>query len=144
MDDEPAAAPTGTDIRLTLPARAENVALVRHVIGALAEAIGAGEPLIEDVKLAVTEACTNVIRHAYRGTEGPIDVSVTPDGDRLTVVVRDRGQGIDVPSSEPGPGFGLPLMAALAEDLEVRPGPDGDGSLVRMSFRLAGDTLEPV
>src|ERR1044072_7717082 len=54
-----------SDVRLTLPARPENVAVVRHVLGAFAEALQLPDPLIEDMRLAVTEACTNVVRHAY-------------------------------------------------------------------------------
>ena len=54
-----------TDVRLTLPARPENVAVVRHVLGAFAEALDLPPDLIEDMRLAVTEACTNVVRHAY-------------------------------------------------------------------------------
>src|ERR1043165_7468810 len=53
------------DVTLTLPARPEHVAVVRHVLGAFAEALRMPEELIEDLWLAVTEACTNVVRHAY-------------------------------------------------------------------------------
>src|SRR5918992_627110 len=64
--DQPVPAPD-SDIRLTLPARPENVAVVRHVLGALAEALALPPALVDDVRLAVTEACTNVVRHAYEG-----------------------------------------------------------------------------
>src|ERR1700745_3993604 len=57
--------PPRTDVKLTLPARPENVAVVRHVLGAFAQALGLSVELIEDLRLAVTEACTNVVRHAY-------------------------------------------------------------------------------
>lgn len=71
--------PCDCDIRLTLPARAENVALVRHVLGALAQALSMSPQVVDDVKLAITEACTNVVRHAYRGSgDGSIDVAVEP------------------------------------------------------------------
>src|SRR3712207_677573 len=58
-----------SDVRLTLPARPENVAVVRHVLGAFAEALQLPDPVIEDMRLAVTEACTNVVRHAYADGE---------------------------------------------------------------------------
>src|SRR5215218_9311488 len=74
------------DIRLTLPARRENVAVVRHVLGALAEAL--------DLRLAVTEACTNVVRHAYGARGGDIDVVVRPSGRALEVIVTDAGRGM--------------------------------------------------
>jgi serine/threonine-protein kinase RsbW len=126
------------DVRLTLPARAENVVLVRHVVAALAEALRLPPALIEDVKLAVTEACTNVVRHAYAGSEGPLEVRLEPeDGDALTVVVTDHGEGMRPGRSDDGPGLGLPLIAALAHQLEIRREPD-NGSRVRMQFRPAG------
>ena len=56
---------TETDVKLTLPARPENVSVIRHVLGAFAEALRLPDDLVEDLRLAVTEACTNVVRHAY-------------------------------------------------------------------------------
>ena len=83
----------GSDVRLTLPARPENVAVVRHVLGAFAEALQLPDPVIEDMRLAVTEACTNVVRHAYAdGEPGPVEILIRPDGDGLQVVVSDRGR----------------------------------------------------
>ena len=95
------------------------------------------EPLIEDVKLAVTEACTNVVRHAYEGAEGPLEVRVEPKRDRLTVVVTDRGTGIRPNPGSDGAGLGLPLIAALASQLEIADGEEA-GSCVRMSFIPVG------
>ena len=63
------------DIELTLPARAENVAVVRHAIGGLGEALDLDPQTLSDVKLAVTEACTNVVVHAYDGADGPMQVA---------------------------------------------------------------------
>ena len=81
-----------SDVRLTLPARPENVAVVRHVLGAFAEALQLPDPVIEDMRLAVTEACTNVVRHAYAdGEPGPVEILIRPDGDTLQVIVSDRG-----------------------------------------------------
>ena len=126
--------PTETDIRLTLPANARNVVLVRHVVAALADGLGLAEPLVEDIKLAVTEACTNVVRHAYASSHGRLDVAVQPHDDELTVVVTDSGRGLRPNPDSSGPGLGLPLMAALAHGLEIEPN-GSCGSRVRMSFR---------
>lgn len=122
------------DVRLSMPALAENVALVRHVVGAVAEAVRLSPQAVENVKLAVTEACTNVVRHAYAGDEGPLHVAAEPDGGWLTVVVSDRGNGLRQSPDRDGPGLGLPLIAALADTLEIGPGPQR-GSVLRMSFR---------
>jgi anti-sigma regulatory factor (Ser/Thr protein kinase) len=131
------------DIRLTLPARAENVVLVRHVVGALAEALKLPAALVEDIKLAVTEACTNVVRHAYTGREGAIEVQVEPDDSHcLSVVVTDHGHGIRPNPASDGPGLGLPLIAALTSQLEIEHAPDR-GSRVSMQFRPAGSVPGP-
>ena len=124
-----------SDVRLTLPARPENVAVIRHVLGAFAEALHLPADLVEDMRLAVTEACTNVVRHAYRdGDPGPIDVVIRPNGDRLDLIVSDQGQGLGASADVSGPGLGLPLIAALAESVELQELPVR-GSRVTMSFR---------
>jgi serine/threonine-protein kinase RsbW len=129
------------DIRLTMPARAENVVLARHVTAALAEAIGMTRSQVEDIRLAVTEACTNVVRHAYDGTVGPMELQVTPIGSELTIVVRDHGCGIDTQPASAGPGLGMPLIAALADSVEFEREPD-NGSRVCMCFRAGEGTLQ--
>ena len=122
-----------SDVRLTLPARPENIAVIRHVLGAFAEALRLPPDVVEDMRLAITEACTNVVRHAYDGEDGPIDVVVRPDGDRLDVIVSDRGRGMGPSPDVEGPGLGLPLIAALAESIEVQDAPVR-GNRLRMSF----------
>ena len=130
------------DFELMLPARAENVAVVRHAIGGLGDAVPAidGQRL-SDIKLAVTEACTNVVVHAYDDSEGPLHVEASLDGDQeLVVIVRDEGRGIAPRTDSPGLGLGLPLIASLAESLEL--GRDDDQRTeVRMTFRLQEEAL---
>jgi anti-sigma regulatory factor (Ser/Thr protein kinase) len=124
-----------SDVRLTLPARPENVAVIRHVMGAFAEALQLPPDLVEDMRLAVTEACTNVVRHAYHdGEAGPIDVVIRPNGEELELVVSDQGAGIGPSPDLAGPGLGLPLIAALADHVEIEQGPSR-GSRLAMSFR---------
>jgi serine/threonine-protein kinase RsbW len=125
---------TESDVTLTLPARPENVAVIRHVLGAFAEALRLPDELVEDLRLAVTEACTNVVRHAYPpGVAGPVEISIRPQADSVSVVVADRGRGIGTSADTAGPGLGLPLIAAIAEDVDLRPVPGG-GSRVAMTF----------
>jgi anti-sigma regulatory factor (Ser/Thr protein kinase) len=128
------------DVELTLPARAENVAVVRHALGGLGEALDLDPQTLSDLKLAVTEACTNVVVHAYQEDEGPMEVAATVDGGQLMVTVRDEGRGIVPRPDSPGLGLGLPLIATLTESLELGKAPD-DRTEVAMTFRL-GD-LEP-
>lgn len=123
------------DLTLTLPARAENVAVVRHAIGGLGEALAIDDQTLSDVKLAITEACTNAVVHAYPDGEGPLEVCAYVRDDRLLLVVRDEGRGIVPRTDSPGLGLGLPLIATLAEALEL--GTDRtDRTEVRMTFRL--------
>jgi serine/threonine-protein kinase RsbW len=124
----------GSDVRLTLPARPENVAVVRHVLGAFAEALQLPDTVIEDMRLAVTEACTNVVRHAYTdGEPGPVEILIRPAGDTLQVIVSDEGRGLGPSDDTTGPGLGLPLIAALAHSLEIERAPTA-GSRLLMSF----------
>lgn len=132
---------SGSDIRLTLPARPENVGVVRHVVGALSEALDLPAALTHDIRLAVTEACTNVVRHAYAGGEGPIDVTVQLHEDSLEIVVSDRGNGLGASVDATGPGLGLPLIAAVADGLEI--GGAESGSHLRMRFRQHRDAGVP-
>jgi serine/threonine-protein kinase RsbW len=124
-----------SDVRLTLPARPENVAVIRHMLGAFGEALRLRPDLVEDMRLAITEACTNVVRHAYEDpAQGTIDVVIRPNDDRLEVIVSDQGAGMGPSSDVAGPGLGLPMIAALADDVEISSG-QNRGSRLMMSFR---------
>ena len=123
-----------TDVKLTLPARPENVAVVRHVLGAFAESVQLPDELIEDLRLAVTEACTNVVRHAYPdGDPGAVEISIEPRDERVRIVVADAGRGIGTSSDTSGPGLGLPLIAASADTIDLQSAPGG-GCRVAMTF----------
>jgi len=125
---------TETDVKLTLPARPENVSVIRHVLGAFAEALRLPDDLVEDLRLAVTEACTNVVRHAYPpDLPGPVEISIRPMDEQVSVIVADHGRGIGTSSDTTGPGLGLPLIAAIADEVELQPVPGG-GSRVAMTF----------
>jgi anti-sigma regulatory factor (Ser/Thr protein kinase) len=126
------------DVQLTLPARAENVAVVRHALGGLGEALELDPQTLSDVKLAVTEACTNVVVHAYGEDEGLMEVAATIEGPVLRVTVRDEGMGIVPRADSPGLGLGLPLIATLTESLELGRASD-DRTEVAMVFRLYDD-----
>jgi serine/threonine-protein kinase RsbW len=131
------------DIELLLPARAENVAIVRHALGALGEVLEVDEQTLSDIRLAVTEACTNVVVHAYPdGREGPLEVLATLQGDELLVVVRDEGPGIAPRPDSPGLGLGLPLIASLADTVQL--GHDASKRTeVRMTFSLSDPIAPP-
>jgi serine/threonine-protein kinase RsbW len=124
------------DIQIALPARAENIALVRHALGAIGDVRELDAQILSDIRLAVTEACTNVVVHAYPdGGEGPMEVLTSVTEDELLVIVRDEGRSLGPRPESPGLGLGLPLIASLTESLEL--GHDAHGRTeVRMRFRL--------
>jgi serine/threonine-protein kinase RsbW len=141
------------NLRLSLSNRPENVSLVRDVLTGLAEAIQLDEDSTYDIKAAVTEACNNVVLHAYDGGEGPLGVELSASAGGVVAVVRDRGKGIrpEVRSGEEtGPGIGLRMIRALVSKLEFEQDADAGasegagGSGVRMTFAAAGaQPLEP-
>jgi serine/threonine-protein kinase RsbW len=124
-------------VHLALAAEPANVAVCRQAFIGLCEALGLDDDMQMNVGLAVTEACTNVVLHAYpAGSPGTLEVEAL-GGDDLTIVVRDEGRGPGAHSGAGGLGLGLPLIAALADTLAMRTGPSGRGTEVLMRFSLA-------
>lgn len=108
----------------------------RAAVVALARAAGASPEAIDDVRLAVSEAVTNVVMHAYvGGPPGPLHVSARIRGRHLAVDIRDEGGGLRARPDSPGLGVGLPLMAAVTESLRLSTA-DGEPSCVSMTFDL--------
>jgi serine/threonine-protein kinase RsbW len=131
-----------SDLKLVLPARSENVAVVRQALTGLGEAMTMDPAVLADLKTVVTEACMNVVVHAYgEGATGPLEVTVSPDQDVVAVVVRDYGSGIQprpIELDAPSLRLGLPLIAALSSSFEIRGGP-GRGTEVRLTMSLNGE-----
>ncbi len=122
-------------VSLELDSSPETLTLVRGVLGGLAEGLSLDPELLDDIKTAVSEACNNVVMHAYGGDSGPLRVAVYVEDDVIDVVVRDRGQGIHVltPSDDRLQGVGIPIMRALAQRTAFKPLPGG-GTEVWMQF----------
>jgi serine/threonine-protein kinase RsbW len=133
------------NVRLSLSNRAENVLLVRQALTGLAEAVGLDPIALNDVSTAVTEACNNVVLHAYSGAEGPFEVELTTSSSGLDATVRDHGSGIlpgVTATEEVTGGIGLPVIQALSDSVEFRDVPGG-GTEVAMHFEAAfTDPLE--
>src|SRR4051794_34157128 len=120
-----------------LPARPENVARLRHGVTRFARQAGASDRLRRKVALAVSEACTNAVVHAYRcGPRGSVAVRAMRRGGRLCVEVADEGEGVRPRTDSPGVGLGTPLMAILADSLEISDNPAGHGTVVRLTFGM--------
>jgi serine/threonine-protein kinase RsbW len=134
-------------VRLTFPAKAEYLLLARLALSGLARELRLGDELVADLKLAVTEACGNAVRHAYSGVEGDVSVVFRIDDSRLHMTVEDHGDGIRAPESPDdeaaaelsGPvesGMGMPIIRAIVDELAVEQGSDGRGTVVRMVKHL--------
>lgn len=122
-------------IRFELESRPENVALVRIGLAALDDIFSLGTLLLTDLKTAVSEACNNVVVHAYPGTLGPMSVLIECGPDVIEVAVRDHGIGIrQLAATEDRMGLGLGVMSALADRVEFRTPREG-GTEVKMCFR---------
>ncbi|MEA2143831.1 MAG: serine/threonine-protein kinase RsbW [Solirubrobacteraceae bacterium] len=125
------------------PALASQVPTIRHAVGEIARGLGADDDVLLQIKLAVSEAATNAILHAYRdraaGDAG--DVRVVVHGgeldDSFVVHVYDRGVGLTPRPDSPGLGLGLCLMAHETDRFEICKAPDG-GTEVVLHFRLSG------
>jgi serine/threonine-protein kinase RsbW len=127
-------------IRLTIPAKAEYITLGRLALTGLVRL--RPEPLSDevlgDLKLALTEACTNSVRHAYADGRGSVEILYELHSDRLIVEVTDDGTGFEPPAVPSGAldgtelnegGLGIAIIEALADELEIREREQGGSSL---------------
>lgn len=124
-----------------VPARAENVAVLRRAISGIGESVGMEEAGLGDLQTIITEAAMNVVVHAYDGGDGPLEVTASRSGHSLEIVVRDHGSGFRPRPADPDRGelrLGLPLIAALSDGFQISGGP-GRGTEVRVSKRIVGD-----
>lgn len=116
-------------INLVVPAKAEYLSLVRLVVSAAAQDLGLSEDNIADIKVALSEAATNVVRHAYparlnRRRERIIEVSCYLDPESFLVEVLDRGQGMPLPAP-PSEGLGFGIMGSLMDKVDVETSDSG-------------------
>jgi serine/threonine-protein kinase RsbW len=126
-------------VSLTIPAKPEYIALGRLALTGLLRTRAIGAEVIADLKLALTEACSNSIRHAYGGgREGTVEIRYELDGERLRVEVADDGGGFDpallradAEDLDEG-GLGIAIIRAVTDELAVGPRRDRAGS--RLAF----------
>jgi serine/threonine-protein kinase RsbW len=123
-------------------AEPRTVALARTLLAEVAERENASPSVRAALALAVTEACSNVVRHAYADRElpGEVEVRVGRVDEVMTVEVADHGRGMVPRFGGGGPGIGLALIASLADVVEIR---GRHGTVVRMQFALEGEDATP-
>jgi serine/threonine-protein kinase RsbW len=137
-----AAVAMGHPVRLTIPARAEYIGLTRLALIGLSRVRGFPDDLLADLKLAITEACSNCVRHAYPDGAGTVEIVYELRPDRLVVEVADDGAGFD-PSGRGEAadelsegGLGIAIIRAIADEFEVGPTRNGRGSRLRFEKLL--------
>jgi serine/threonine-protein kinase RsbW len=130
-------------VRLTIPAKPEYITLGRLALTGLSRLRPLADETLADLKLALTEACSNSVRHAYGGGEGLVDILFELHHDRLVIEVADDGNGFD-PAVARGAGalseggLGIAIIRAVADELEIGARPSGHGSRLRFAKSLTG------
>ena len=127
-------------VRLTIPAKPEYITLSRLALTGLSRVRPLADETLADLKLALTEACSNSVRHAYGDTGGHVEISFELREDRLVVEVADDGAGFEPGNAgrdgEDGDGLtegglGIAIIRAVADELEIGAQPHGRGSRLR-------------
>lgn len=129
-------------VELEIPSRSAYVAVVRLTLGSLARSAGLDEEVVDDLKIAVSEACANaVLSHEEAGADAPVAVTWTEEDDRLVIEVADRGTPYD-PAAAPTPDSGgfssrlvmsIALLESLVDEFEFGPR-EGGGMATRLTF----------
>jgi serine/threonine-protein kinase RsbW len=135
---------TAETVRLTMPAKAEYLILARLALAGIAREVPMSETALADLKLAVTEACGNAIRHAYAADRGVVRVVYAVEPDAIEIHVEDDGGGLPSESMMElldfdelaESGMGLAIIRAVVDEFEVQDRGEGAGTLVRMRKQL--------
>jgi serine/threonine-protein kinase RsbW len=123
-------------VDLHVQSRPQTLTIVRGMLSGIAEELAMDPELLDDLKTSVSEACNNVVLHAYAGRPGPMDVRVFVDDDAIRVSVEDRGVGVPEPGAAIGDGsggLGVSVMQALAREVRLV-ARQGGGTEVEMRF----------
>jgi serine/threonine-protein kinase RsbW len=141
--EEPSSVERGGVVALTIPARPEFIALGRLALTGLARTRALSQEVVADLKLALTEACSNSVRHAYdEGRLGVVQIRYELSPDRFVIEVDDEGSGFDPRTIERAQeeldegGLGIAIIRALTDELEIGSRPEG-GSRLRFTKLLA-------
>ncbi|MGZ8692515.1 MAG: ATP-binding protein [Gaiellaceae bacterium] len=131
-------------VRLTIPARAEYVTLCRLALTGIGRLRELSDELLADLKLALTEAASNSVRHAYGDEDvGVVEISYELHPDRLVIEVTDEGEGFDPAEAEGNAdelsegGLGIAIIRAIADKVEIVAQPGGKGSRLRFEKALS-------
>ena len=134
MADRPSGDTDSSPTRHTFPATPDSIPTIRHQLDRVLDSLDVTPARGADIRLALTEACTNAVQHAYPQTSHPGDMVIAfqVSAEALTVTVMDSGGGIDGPTPNPGLGVGLRVIKALADTLTIEH--RQPGTSIRMTF----------
>lgn len=123
-------------VRLTIPARPEYITLCRLALTGISRLGPFSEEVLADLKLALTEAASNSVRHAYDEAGGVVEIVYELHPDRLEIEVTDEGAGFKLADEAPSEslsegGLGIAIIREIADDLEIGPRANGKGSRLR-------------
>ncbi|MFL5899811.1 MAG: ATP-binding protein [Solirubrobacterales bacterium] len=133
----------GKDFSIKVSAQPDQIALIRERVGERARELGADRRVVDDLRTVVSEACNNVVLHAYpeRARERPLEILLHQEQDGLQLIVRDRGQGLR-PSHDDNSGglrMGLLLVGAISSHFQLR-SRRGKGTELALSIPLQADS----
>jgi serine/threonine-protein kinase RsbW len=131
-------AATSERVSLEIPPKPQFVSLCRLALTAICREHRFADDDIADLKLAITEACSNSIRHAYdEGLDEKVFVTYEMRDDRLVVEVRDRGRGFEYEGANtddlPEGGLGISIIRAVCDEFEVLSLDDEPGAALRLT-----------
>jgi len=124
-------------VRLTIPAKPEYITLCRLALTGLSRVRPLPDETLADLKLALTEACSNSVRHAYSDREGSVEILYELHEDRLVIEVLDEGRGFEADQTRKDGdeltegGLGIAIIRAIADEFEVAERSGGTGSRLR-------------
>jgi len=126
-------------VRLTIPAKPEYITLSRLALSGLARVRPLADETLADLKLALTEACSNSVRHAYDDDDGHVSISFGLRDDRLVIEVVDDGTGFEPETAGKNGdeaelsegGLGIAIIRSIADEVEIGGGANGRGSRLR-------------
>ena len=133
-------------VHLTIPAKAEYITLCRLALTGLARIRSLPDETVADLKLALTEACSNSVRHAYADGGGRVEISYRLTAHALEIEVSDEGPGFDPDGAARDAdelsegGLGIAIIRAIADELEIGPRAGG-GSTLRFVKNLSDESL---
>jgi serine/threonine-protein kinase RsbW len=137
------------NLSLCLPRDELSVPVVRHICSYALGEVGVADGCVDDIRVALTEACTNVLDHVHEGAAYEVFIDI--DEERCTIRVKDAGAGFDFEADRPKPsagandesGRGLELIGALVDRMRFVSIPD-DGMIVHLEKELQFDEAHPV